>query len=235
MNRQIKSRVGVSGFLFALLVTLAGGAVAAGITNSKHDLSVNSTGATIKATAQTEICVFCHTPHGASTTANTPLWNHTASASGSFGVYTNTNSMNAADIAAVTGGDGTTSSLCMSCHDGSVAVNSQNNVSNNGLSNSINAVANRVDATGKLTSDNSANLGTGVTALTNDHPINFTYDAALVTADGGLVAPGSITGAKLFGGKVQCASCHDVHDSTNGVFLRASMAGSSLCLKCHIK
>lgn len=238
MNKQIKSKAVASGFLFAALFAFAGSSFA-GIANSKHDLSVNSTGATVKAAVggQTEICVFCHTPHGASTTANTPLWNHTMSAAAGFGVYTNTNSMNAT-ATEITGTDGTTSSLCMSCHDGSIAVSSQNNVSNNGLSNAPAAVAGRVTAGGLLDAANSANLGTGATALTNDHPVNFDYTVS-VTADGtalgGLTATASLTGVKLFANKVQCASCHDVHDSTNSPFLRVTMTGSALCLRCHQK
>lgn len=240
MSKQIKSKAVVSGFLFAALFAFAGSSFA-GIANSKHDLSVNSTGATVKSTAQTEICVFCHTPHGASTTANTPLWNHALSASGTFGVYANSNSMNAAPTG-VTGTDGSTSSLCMSCHDGSVAINSQNNASNNGLSNAIGVVAGRVTAGGMLDAANSATLGTGATALTNDHPVNFDYTVSVTadgTAAGGLVATATVNGAgygaKLFANTVQCASCHDVHDSTNGVFLRTTMTGSALCLKCHQK
>src|SRR5258707_13962689 len=38
---------------------------------SKHDLSASGPG-TIKATAESEVCSFCHTPHLG--TGDTPLW-----------------------------------------------------------------------------------------------------------------------------------------------------------------
>jgi len=77
-----------------------------------------------------------------------------------------------------------------------------------------------------------ANLGTD---LTNDHPVNFTYNDTLATNDGSLKAPASLTGVKLYSNKVQCASCHDPHTSTQGAFLRVSMTGSALCFACHTK
>src|SRR6266481_2880331 len=64
----------------ALLVTgawlLAQPAQADTILASKHDLSVAGPG-TIKATTESEVCTFCHTPHRA---GQSPLWNHTLSA-----------------------------------------------------------------------------------------------------------------------------------------------------------
>lgn len=233
MSKQIKSKAVVSGFLFAALFAFAGSSFA-GIANSKHDLSTSG-GGTIKATAQTEICVFCHTPHGASATANTPLWNHTMSASAGFGVYTNSNSMNAT-ATAITGTDGSTSSLCMSCHDGTIAVNSQNNPSNNAA-----GVAGNLMAGAVTLITGAGSLG----QLTNDHPVNFAYASSIAGGDTALVAEATVMGAgygvKLFGAAgsatVQCASCHDVHDgsASTAPFLRTTMTGSALCLKCHVK
>jgi predicted CXXCH cytochrome family protein len=34
---------------------------------------------------------------------------------------------------------------------------------------------------------------------------------------------------------VECASCHDPHNVTNGTFLRVSNAASAVCLACHVK
>ena len=47
--------------------------VFAGVGNTKHNLSVSGPGPA-QATSETEICIFCHTPHNAS--PGTPLWNH---------------------------------------------------------------------------------------------------------------------------------------------------------------
>ena len=43
------------------------------------------------------------------------------------------------------------------------------------------------------------------------------------------------TNANLFGGTVQCASCHDPHLTTNGAFLVTSNTDSALCTDCHLK
>lgn len=227
---QIKSRTGVSGFLLALLVTLSGGALAAGVADTKHNLSTTGTG-TIKSTDQTEICVFCHTPHDAIKNDNIPLWNHTLSTTATYGVYTSpTFDGTAEELGGKDATNAAVSNLCLSCHDGSVAVNSMNNPSN--------ARPTTTMAGGVENITGSANLGSANDALKNDHPVNFTYDTALATTDGGLVNPTSLTGVKLFSSKVQCASCHDPHtsvDPTGKAFLRVSMSGSTLCFACHNK
>lgn len=233
MNRQIKSRVGVSGLLFALLVTLAGGADAA-ITGSKHDLSTTG-GGTIKSTNQTEICVFCHTPHDAIKNNNIPLWNHTLSSVTTYGVYTSPTFDGAGTVADLGAANNATnaavSNLCLSCHDGTVAVNSLNNASN---ANPTSTFA----GDGKIPVG-STNLGSATDALKNDHPVNFTYNPGTGAGlDDGLVAAASLTGVKLYSNKVQCASCHDPHtsaDPSGKAFLRVTMAGSQMCLKCHAK
>lgn len=231
MNAQTRPNPGLAGILVALLAALSSGAIAAGIADTKHNLSVTGTG-TIKSTDQTEICVFCHTPHDAIKNDNIPLWNHTLSTTAAYGTYSSP-TFDATDAAEIGGVDATTaavSNLCLSCHDGSVAVNSLNNPSN--------ARPTTTMAGGVTNITGSANLGSSSTALKNDHPVNFTYDAALAAADGGLKAPGSLTGVKLFNDKVQCASCHDPHtsqDPTGMAFLRVSMSGSTLCLSCHDK
>jgi len=46
------------------------------VINTKHNLSVTGPG-TIKASTETEVCVFCHTPHNSNPIA--PLWNRNSS------------------------------------------------------------------------------------------------------------------------------------------------------------
>lgn len=179
-------------------------AKAGSIAGTKHDLSGNGWGTD-------QICKFCHTPHNAAATQLAPLWNH-ASTAATFTLY-------ASDTLNATTGQPTNSSkACLSCHDGTVALDSYGT------------------RTGTNTITGTALLGT---ALTNDHPISITYNAALATADGGLATPASATevvaGIPLFGAKVECASCHDVHDNAAGSFLRVANTGSALCLKCHVK
>ena len=59
----------------------------AGIANTKHNLSPTGTGVN-KVTAGTdEICVFCHTPHAADTSAPVPLWNKKLPAGTGYTTY----------------------------------------------------------------------------------------------------------------------------------------------------
>jgi predicted CXXCH cytochrome family protein len=215
------------------LILLTPPAEAAGtVVGSRHDLRATG-GGTPTGTGLAEVCVVCHTPHQ-SATANSqdPLWNHTATATAAFGVYASV-TMNAAPITDIGGapiGSQSLSMLCMSCHDGTVSVLSMYNPPNTGFATT--GVPGRISATGQIISN--ANMGT---SLTNDHPVNFAYNTALATADGGLRDPATTpaVAALIPGGTVQCSSCHTTHDPTNVPFLRVSNAASALCLTCHIK
>ncbi|WP_303902735.1 cytochrome c3 family protein [Thiohalomonas denitrificans] len=213
----------------------AGNCALAEITGSAHDLSMGTSGTnTIYSSDQQEICVFCHTPHNALKNDSIPLWNHELSTQ-TYGVY-GSPTFDGTDIAEIGGADETTatvSNLCMSCHDGTIAINSFENNSNTWPTTTMVGT----DAGDVMPALSSANLGTN---LGDDHPVNFTYDTTLATTDGSLVDPtdavgSGLTNAKLFNSKLQCASCHDPHDTTNPTFLRASMDGSGLCKECHTK
>ncbi len=208
-----------------LVVSLmVSGAIAVNsIVGSDHDMR---TFLTDEGTSQ--VCVFCHTPHqSSSANAQDPLWNKQLSSVNSYGYY-NSSTLNAsvADIGGATAGSATTSHLCMSCHDGTVAVNALFKAPLDGNVGTLTPIPN----------NSSAYLGT---SLSDDHPINFTYDSNLASADGGLVTPANSSyvtnGIPLYNSKVQCASCHNVHDPQYTPFLRANNIGSGLCLKCHIK
>jgi predicted CXXCH cytochrome family protein len=200
-----------------VLAILAAPAGAATVVGTSHDLS-----GALPTTDQ--VCVFCHTAHQPTGTTTDPLWNHTLSTTAAYTPYASS-TLNAT-MTAWGGGSGTVSSLCMSCHDGTVGLGSLYNKPNTTTSGT------------EETPTNAATLITGNallgTDLSNDHPVNFTYDVGLVTADGGLQPVASV-GSYLFGGTVQCASCHDAHNNTYGSFMRETNAGSALCLKCHIK
>lgn len=171
-----------------------------------------------------QVCVFCHTPHNAD--PSVPLWNHTLSTA-SYTAY-DSPTMDAVDNGGWSGSDGNVSALCMSCHDGTIAVGSLVNPGPLGPPGDTTSTIDLINA--------NANLGTD---LTNDHPVAFTYDATLQTADGELNDPAGLTGAvRLFGAgadQVECASCHDPHDNTNVPFLVTSNSGSALCTTCHVK
>ncbi len=211
----------------ALTAGLGLSAQAQSVVGSSHDLS--STGPGAKSNT-TQVCVFCHTPHQTGTSVD-PLWNHTMSATASYGIYaSSTLDATPTDIGAGTA----VSNLCMSCHDGTVSVASLYNKPGNTTVDPTLTAGGNVSALGIMSG--SPLVGTD---LSNDHPVNFTYNAALATTDGGLVSPASASSVDgtvpLFTGTVQCASCHDPHNNSNGSFLVATNAGSALCLRCHTK
>ena len=109
--------------LFAALAAIAGGA-AAQITSTPHNLSTGGTGAnhvtgTTETTGTNQICVFCHTPHGADTAAPAPLWNKTLPTGSAFTTYADLKSSTIdGKILTV----GSVSLACLSCHDGTQAM-----------------------------------------------------------------------------------------------------------------
>ena len=192
----------------------------AGIATTKHNLASSSSN-TIKSNNTDDICVFCHTPHAGSSAA--PLWNR-ANPTGTFTMYTSPSgtldmTINAAPL--------TVSLACLSCHDGATAINNVTNAPGSGLSGTAITMANGVT----VMPAGVTNLGTD---LSNDHPISITYNTTLDTAFVA-IANGKVGGLPLYGSKVECASCHDVHGGAAQPFLRVSNAASALCLKCHIK
>ncbi|OGT19784.1 MAG: hypothetical protein A2V90_04405 [Gammaproteobacteria bacterium RBG_16_57_12] len=70
-----------------------------------------------------EVCVYCHTPHGANKQIDAPLWNHTISTTG-FTPYTTQTGQ--------AGTPGSGSLMCLSCHDGTLAVDSVINMPGSG-------------------------------------------------------------------------------------------------------
>lgn len=182
------------------------------VMQSVHNLSASGPG-TVKASAGSDACMFCHTSHKAP--ARTALWNHTAS-SATYTPYTSTT------LKAVVGQPSGSSKLCLSCHDGTVALGSVNS------SASAIKMKNGITAMPK----GSFNLGTD---LSSDHPISFVYDQNLVSADSQLKNPAMLTGSvKLDQNKqMQCTTCHDPHDNRYGNFLVQDNSASALCLNCH--
>jgi hypothetical protein len=63
------------GLLAALLIASFGvnAEVISDIASTRHNLSVSGTG-TATAVSESQICVFCHTPHRAAAIPEAPLW-----------------------------------------------------------------------------------------------------------------------------------------------------------------
>ena len=214
----------------AALVLLALTSVAAqaqGMLGSKHNLSVSGPGP-IKAVSETQVCVFCHTPHNANPAA--PLWNRNLSGQ----TYTPYAS---GSLQATVGQPNGYSRLCLSCHDGTIAIGSVHNLGGRSAT-----IQMQGTGTGGLLPAGSTLIGTN---LTNDHPVSFVFDANLTAADGELVSPSTLTGLiRLYEGanagvrdSVQCTTCHDPHLTVNPKFLKKSVTGQAdnLCLMCHQK
>ena len=111
-----------SAAMFALFV--AGlGAVHAGIFNTKHNLGSTGINAASNFSGTSEICVFCHTPHGGDSSAAVPLWNRHLDPAG-FLTYDQLGSTTLdGQIEPV----GSVSVACLSCHDGTQAMDSMIN------------------------------------------------------------------------------------------------------------
>jgi hypothetical protein len=91
------------------------GTASAAITGSAHDLQSEVFG-----TAPTgEICIVCHAPHDNKNDAGEVLWNHAASSwDGNFTIYSS------GTLDGTASQPGETSTLCLGCHDGTIAVDS---------------------------------------------------------------------------------------------------------------
>jgi hypothetical protein len=231
----------------ALLLSSA--SLRASVLNSPHDFSAESWN--VSPSDPNSVCGPCHQPHHADSTV-IPLWGHQTS-TGPWIMY-NTNTVPVSQMKAVPSPTPTGPSLaCLSCHDGTVAVNSYAGAIQGGTATYI---------------TNSARIGQD---LTHTHPISFTYDATLVGTGpnqdqwlynpdttqvlqpnaGQPFVPGNnmtISGFLLTANhRVECSSCHDVHNQegtpynivSNPKLVKilgtAGGKGSLLCRSCHNK
>ena len=220
--RTVKA-LGLVVLIVALTATMGFAKVGkSAIVGGPHDLR------TLLSGAPYALCNYCHIAHKfsnvtAPATAGPLLWNHTLSSKTVYGVYTSsTFSGYNTDITELGGAaTPTVSNLCLSCHDGTVAIDSWYSA----VRTTQNAVTMPADR--------------AVTDLTQQHPVNFTYNAALANA-AGLLVPASTTSVDgageipLFEGKMQCATCHDPHNAS-GIMTQAfpTQTSGTFCTYCH--
>jgi len=155
-----------------------GGSAGAQIVTSQHDLTVGGGGQGNTANT-TEVCVFCHTPHGAVTGAPVPLWNKVLPSTS----YTRYSSLNLVSFDSIEAPVGSVSLACLSCHDGTQAMDV---VVNSPGSGGYNPAGSEIDpvAIGVMTGIPVPTLGSD---LTDDHPISMQYGGGGATdadADG---------------------------------------------------
>jgi predicted CXXCH cytochrome family protein len=161
-------------------------------------------------------CLYCHAPHSA--LAGQPLWNQTLSMQAYTG-YASTTFHQTPIQPPVN----SSSKLCLSCHDGTVAPG-------------------QTVAFGKMTMGGSmsgpSKFGSD---LRNSHP----FSLKVPLADSPEIAPQLFTSSpttkdpavKLVKNTVECTTCHDAHfqarDHTVGNFLVRDNTNGQLCLACH--
>ena len=192
------------------LAALALGALttsaSAQIVNTKHNFSS-------MAWSGGEICKPCHTPHFANQAAGR-LWNHE--------LTTATYQMHEGTGKAEEDLDGR-SRLCLSCHDGTVALDSFGGMTGTSF----------IPAT--------ANMGTD---LTNDHPIgaDAVYPTVGTTSFKDPTTLPSTLRLRDWTDKsgvahkvVSCGTCHTAHGKGFPKLLSMSNSASAICLGCHIK
>jgi nitrate/TMAO reductase-like tetraheme cytochrome c subunit len=164
-------------------------------------------------------CTFCHAPHSGLGGVS-GLWNQTLSKA----TYTPYSSSTYAEQGNTQPTVGVTSSLCLSCHDGTVAVGQS-------------AVYGTIPMTGTMNSMDS--FGTN---LSGSHPFSVVLpikDAPdLVTS---LVSQGKTAdptqAVTLINGNIECTSCHNPHvqgtDKIAQDFLVRDSSSGQMCLACH--
>jgi predicted CXXCH cytochrome family protein len=184
----------------------------ASVVNSPHNLSASGPGL-IRAVTEEQVCIFCHVPHNASPIQ--PLWNR-SSPIDAYAIYSSR------ALEAQPGQPTGTSKMCLSCHDGTIALGSV-------LSRSTPITM--VGGTAVIPLGRS-NIGTD---LRDDHPISFRYDSALAALDRKIKDPSLLPPEIRLdaNAELQCTSCHDAHNDSRGDFLVASNVQSQLCVSCH--
>ncbi|MCK4379355.1 MAG: cytochrome C, partial [Deltaproteobacteria bacterium] len=124
---------------------------AASIINTKHNLSVSGPGDLVAVDEQ-RVCIFCHTPHHAS--PEMPLWSREVGGT-SYNLYASTT------LHAQPGQPTGASRLCLSCHDGTIAL---------GMLYERSEPIPFVGGVGAIPASRSTNLQTD---LSDDHPVSF--------------------------------------------------------------
>ncbi|RMG47194.1 MAG: hypothetical protein D6718_04235 [Acidobacteria bacterium] len=211
----MRHRIGTMTAL-ALAAVAASPAPAGDVRSTKHNLSVSGPG-TIVSDTESRVCVFCHTPHNAQPAV--PLWNH-ATSGATYSTYSSSTLTVTTPLPQPTGA----SKLCLSCHDGTVALGQ---TVNDGLIGLLNTGPGGVMPAGP------SNLGVD---LADDHPVSFQPNPSNTeTKDPPPGDPVSLDDA----GEVQCTSCHEPHtediDPVTRKFLVKVNQGSAICLTCHQK
>ncbi len=212
MKRAVRIAV-----LIFLGVTRAAGQQIVGDALGAHDLTPMGT-SPVKGN-MAAACQYCHAPHSG-LSQGTPLWNQTLSTQ-SYTMYTSSTFAGKPSPQPALGG---ASSLCLSCHDGTVAPGQT-------------VAYGKFGMTGNMSSSDVFGAD-----LQGSHPFNLTIplqdspDLVPTLASGGKTADPA-GAVKLINGNIQCTSCHDPHvqsiDKNSPHFLLIDSSRGQMCLACH--
>lgn len=189
-------------------------------------------------------CVYCHLPPSEAMTDSAMYggiegWNRFSPAGENYKPFTSNT------LDAQVRSPNSISLLCLSCHDGTMALDmvlfkpaefkTRQDAS---LHMKMNG-GNNIDSCGKCHDGRVAHdikakvLGTD---SSDEHPFSLEY-GGMNWKDAGFKMPhktnGFNNGVKIYDGNVECASCHDIHSSTNEVLL--TVRREILCETCHTK
>jgi len=217
----------LSGVILGII--LAASLAFGGVAETKHNFTSANYSPNAFFWGANQVCVFCHAVHNADQTHG-PLWNHEVNDAQPYIMYSSPTIDMTMSPSPHNG-----SLICLSCHDGTIAVNSLNNLPGpEGAGNYGTPGGAALDPSGNLTGVSDAYVGTD---LSNDHPVGLTYDSSrdpdFVPVTGNDQAyPDRLLYQGMY---VECTSCHNPHDNTYSNFLIESNQNSALCSRCHIK
>lgn len=253
------------GLALGLLIFAQGGAgaLAGSIRNSLHDLTIpmqSSMHFIYNMYADyNQVCVYCHTPHN-SLQGEEFLWNRRMP-TGPYTLYRSESLISAPKA------PGNHSLMCLSCHDGTIAVDAVIRMPLTGPDGrpvvwynplyptsepQHGKMANRTQSTRPFTDCGVAchqgghGFGAGANYsgtfmtpnMNDDHPVTIDYPDPLSYGARFKPIPSGerwSNGVQLYSNKVECGSCHDVHNPDWKPFLRCSNDQSALCFTCHNK
>ncbi len=177
MNKMISIMKGA----MAVSALLVAGSSLAEIENTPHNLGSLGPGPN-KYTNTADTCVFCHTPHGSDTTAPVALWNRKLRTD--VQTYITYDSLGTSTLDGKTTTVGSVSIACLSCHDGTQAMNVVLNAPGSGGWNpnvdptvpqsGWTGPASTASPTGSLNYATASIVEIGID-LRNDHPIGIQY------------------------------------------------------------
>ena len=234
-----------------------------GISNTRHNMSQSTeqsnSGATMNSYRNRygEVCVYCHTPHGANTNAAAPLWNRSLPTGTTYQTY---NLLNTSTLTQAVSQPGAASLPCLSCHDGSQAIDAIINMPGSGQYNATpdptlwNPIAAGYPSNYKSTqhrtltqcmachNEDPNGIGGGIatdftvfnigTDLRNDHPVGVNFP----TTSGGTTDWKAPSGSVTSGGVVTTFFDENTNGRMDKGDIRLYGSGSDSrveCASCH--